>query len=357
MESQSLEWNFLSVFSLICFFSTLLISKFSGKFMSGLLLDDDFSKPQGFHFQATPRAGGLVGLVAILIFIFLYNFIFNIFLLDYLTLSLILFLLGFIDDIKLKLNPNNRLTLMIILILFFIITFDIKINNLDINFINFWLQNKLFETLFVLLCFLFIINGSNLIDGFNGLLTIHLLIINSILLAINSKNPELEINIVLISQITILLLFLLFNFPKAKMFLGDSGSYLFGGFTVLNIIYTNNLNSDISSFFFSILVFYLFYEVFFSFFRKIYLKRSPLKPDNYHLHMNTFKFLKSLNYFKDSNYITSIFINFIYLIVISPAIILKSNGTFCRYWFFCLLILYTISYFKFANLLKKSNDN
>ena len=268
MESQSLEWNFLSVFSLICFFSTLLISKFSGKFMSGLLLDDDFSKPQGFHFQATPRAGGLVGLVAILIFIFLYNFIFNIFLLDYLTLSLILFLLGFIDDIKLKLNPNNRLTLMIILMLFFIITFDIKINNLDINFINFWLQNKLFETLFVLLCFLFIINGSNLIDGFNGLLTIHLLIINSILLAINSKNPELEINIVLISQLTILLLFLLFNFPKAKMFLGDSGSYLFGGFTVLNIIYTNNLNSDISSFFFSILVFYLFYEFFFHFLEK-----------------------------------------------------------------------------------------
>ena len=27
-------------------------------------------------------------------------------------------------------------------------------------------------------------------------------------------------------------IFLLFNFPKAKMFLGDSGSYLFGSLTV-----------------------------------------------------------------------------------------------------------------------------
>ena len=49
--------------------------------------------------------------------------------------------------------------------------------------------------------------------------------------------------------------FLPFNFPKAKMFLGDGGSYLFGSLAALNIIETNNLNPQISSFFFCILLF------------------------------------------------------------------------------------------------------
>ena len=43
------------------------------------------------------------------------------------------------------------------------------------------MENHTFSTLFVLLCFLFVINGANLIDGFNGLLTINLIIINVIL--------------------------------------------------------------------------------------------------------------------------------------------------------------------------------
>ena len=61
---------------------------------------------------------------------------------------------------------------------------------------------------------------------------------------------NLEFSILLISQIIILLSFLLFNFPKAKIFLGDSGAYLFGALTSLNTIITNNLNPNIPSFFF-----------------------------------------------------------------------------------------------------------
>ena len=85
--------------------------------------------------------------------------------------------------------------------------------------------------MFVLLCFLFIINGANLIDGFNGLLSINLIIINSILVYINLNNGNTEFSVFIIGQIIILLSFLLFNFPKAKIFLGDSGAYLFGFFS------------------------------------------------------------------------------------------------------------------------------
>ena len=108
---------------------------------------------------------------------------------------------------------------------------------------------------FIVLCFLFIINGSNLIDGFNGLLAFQLIIINSILLFINIENEFQTISILITAQIITLLIFLLFNFPSAKIFMGDGGAYLFGTFTALNVIETNNLNPNISSFFF---VFYYF---------------------------------------------------------------------------------------------------
>jgi UDP-N-acetylmuramyl pentapeptide phosphotransferase/UDP-N-acetylglucosamine-1-phosphate transferase len=50
-----------------------------------------------------------------------------------------------------------------------------------LGFLNNWIENYYFiAILFSLLCFVFIINGANLIDGFNGLLGIHFLIINSV---------------------------------------------------------------------------------------------------------------------------------------------------------------------------------
>jgi hypothetical protein len=45
-----------------------------------------------------------------------------------------------------------------------------------------------------------------------------------------------------------------------------------GALTGLNTIITNNLNPKISSFFFCTLLFYLFFEVFFSFVRKLLQK-------------------------------------------------------------------------------------
>ena len=181
-----------------------------------------------------------------------------------------MFSMGFIEDIKLNFKPIYRLILMIIILLIFTIYFSINITSIDLNFLNSWLENDIFSIIFVLLCFLFIINGSNLIDGFNGLLAIHILIINIILLFLNLENNNENLAIMIASQIVILISFLLFNFPKAKIFLGDSGSYLFGSLIALNIIETNNLNPDISSFFLFHTFFYLFFEVFSLFLESYY---------------------------------------------------------------------------------------
>tara|TARA_B100002051_G_scaffold260595_1_gene281237 strand:- start:9 stop:1073 length:1065 start_codon:yes stop_codon:yes gene_type:complete len=353
MLTESVPLSLLSVISLLSFFVTLTASKFSNMIGNGILLDQDLDKPQAFHKSPVARIGGLVGIISLTIFFTLYYFLFQKILLSYLFLSLSMFFLGFLEDIKFKINPNYRLILMIAILLLFIVLFSVTIEAVDLNFLNTWMESNIFSVLFILLCFLFIINGANLIDGFNGLLTIHLLIINLTLLFFNLNSSHQDLTMIITVQIVVLLSFLLFNFPNAKIFLGDSGSYLFGALVALNIIETNNLNPNISSFFFCILLFYLFFEVCFSFFRKLYSKRSPLKPDRSHLHMLLYNYLEKSKKFKDCNYLNSLIINLVYLSLILPAVFFNDNGLICRYWFFSLLILYIVFYYLLYSFEKK----
>ena len=349
MQTDSIELSFLSIFSFITFFIFLIVNKYSYKLNNSVLLDRDFSKPQAFHNEAITRSGGIASIISLFIFFGIYYLLFSKILYEYVFLCTSLFLVGYLDDVKIKFSPNIRLILMSMFLVIFIIFLPIEVKYIDLLFLNSWLDNKIFSTIFILLCFLFIVNGANLIDGFNGLLAINLIIINSVLLFINLNNSQFSF--FLTAQIIILISFLLFNFPKAKMFFGDSGAYLFGSLVALNTIFTNNLNPNISSFFFCILLFYLFFEVFFSFIRKIYEKKSPIFPDDKHLHMLSYKMIHNLFGTNSSNYINSIFINFIFSLLVIPSVFYAENSVICRYWFCSLIIVYLIFYI----FLKKSD--
>ena len=352
MGNESIESSFLSIFALISFFIFLLISKFSSIIKSGVLLDTDFEKPQSFHEKAVTRSGGIAAIISISIFFAIYYLLYSKILYEYIFISYSMFLIGIIDDLKIKVKPLNRLLIMILMLFTFIYFFQIKILNIDVPLLEFIYDNHLFSSIFTVLCFLFIINGANLIDGFNGLLSLNLIIINVILAYINLENTNLEFSLLIIAQIIILLSFLLFNFPKAKIFLGDSGAYLMGSLISLNVIITNNLTPEISSFFFCTLLFYLFFEVFFSFFRKLFEGKSPIYPDDKHLHMLSFYKL-SIVYGRDkSNFLNSIFINIVYLILILPGLYFMEHPNLSRYWFFILLLIYMIFYSRLYHLTK-----
>ncbi len=352
MGTESIEASFLSMFALISFFIFLIVSKISYKFYHGVLLDKDFSKPQAFHSFPVTRSGGTASIISLSIFFGIYYLLYSKFLYNYFFICYSMFLIGFIDDLKINIKPFKRLLLMIFLLFTFIYFLPIKILNIDIPLLKFLMSNHLFSSIFVLICFLFVINGANLIDGFNGLLTLNLLIINIILASINAKGGHFELSFFITAQIIILLSFLLFNFPQAKIFFGDSGAYLMGSLIALNIIMTNNLNQNISSFFFCILLFYLFFEVFFSFFRKLIQRKSPIYPDNRHLHMLSFYRISKIYGNNKANFLNSLVLNFVYFILIIPGLYFIEHPTLSRYWFFILLLIYTVGYSRLYYLTK-----
>jgi len=324
------------------------------KFNIDFLLDNQFNKPQAFHGQSTYRTGGiLIFTLIVLSFLFLF-FYKNILLMEYISFCTLFFFLGLMDDLKINVRPKFRLLMMVALLVSLTIYNNFYIEKTGLEFLNYLLKIDIFSLFFVCLCILFIINGSNLIDGYNGLLGIHSLIIFIILFVINLNGENRHLAIFLFYICVIILIFLKFNFPKAQVFLGDSGAYLIGSIIAVSAIETSILNKSVHPFFFCVLLFYIFFEVFFSFFRKIFFARqSPLFPDNKHLHMLLYKNLLKKNKNKlNSNYIVSIYINLIYLLLITPGIIFMENGLFCRYYFFFLLFVYIYIYRKLNGELK-----
>lgn len=331
------------LFQILLFFFLYLIFKKTN--FNLFFLDQDFKKPQSFHDIAIPRIGGVIMLITFF-FGFYFNNIQNLNY-DYLILFIIFnFALGLVDDIKLIKNPLHRFFLFLFINIFLVVYFSIKIkffNNLILDNLNEYKVISYFITFF---CIFFVVNGCNLIDGFNGLLAIHATIITLILIFLSYHYNIHEYEKILVIFLISLIAFLFFNVPKAKIFLGDSGSYLIGCFLSLSVISLFNKIQNISPFFFAILIFYIFFEIFFSVFRKLYEKKNPFFPDRSHLHMLVFKLLEKRKVSGNKNFLTSILINFVYLAFITPSFFFLENNFFCEIYFFLLITLYLIFYIK-----------
>jgi len=353
MDSNNLILFFFLISLSLFFYKYLLKLQF--KYKLKYLIDSDYKKPQSFHEQPISILGGAFIFLSLVVLYFNFLLFKNLFFLEYLSFCTFFFILGFLDDIKINIAPKIRLFLMILILIILIINNNFYLEKTGIEILDIWLEDsKLFSLFFICLCFLFIINGANLIDGYNGLLGIHTLIILINLFLINYFNQNHDLANLLFFGILILVLFLIFNFPKAKVFLGDGGSYLLGVFIAISVIKTSFENPSVSPFFFCILLFYLFFEVFFSFFRKIIKeKQTPLNPDSKHLHMLLYKIFLKKNYSKlKSNYSVSIAINATYLILIIPAFLMMNNGLFCKYYSALFFIFYVFAY-KISNAKSK----
>ena len=295
-----------------------------------------------------PLSGGVI----MIIFLFIEKFNVDLFYLFY----LFLFLIGFFSDLKIIKSPRNRFFLQILFIFLFIIFNDLYISNVKISFIDFLLDYKFFSYFFVIFCLLIIINGTNFIDGLNGLVlgyfTLVLIIIYNLQLFENLNITQFEI----LYFTELLFCLLLFNFFN-QLYIGDGGSYLLGfGFGILLIaIYESNPN--LSPFFIVLLLWYPCFENLFSIIRKYRFSKSPLNSDNKHFHQLLFYFIK--NKFNLSslfaNNLCSILINMFNLVTLSIGASDVFNTQFQISIIFFNIIIYSMAYLSLFNFRFKKN--
>ena len=312
----------------------------------GIFLNYSGDMHQSFsNKKDVPLAGGLFILIPIVFF--LNDVLINCFIIS-------IYLVGFFSDRNIIVSPKKRFLIQCILIILFVLIFDLRISSSRIELFDILLNNKIFAILFSSFCLLILINGSNFIDGLNGLLISCVIIIIFMLTKLSLIDNSLISNQSISLIISILLLILLLNFFNILM-LGDSGAYLLGFFMGFVIISSHMNNPDISPYFFISLIWYPCFENLFSILRKLNREFSPLKPDSKHLHQLVFFFLSKKFNLKLilSNNLSSAIIFLFNFLVIYISTLNPSSTIFQIKLITTSIIFYNVSYmllFKFYKL-------
>lgn len=294
-----------------------------------------------------PLSGGIYLFISILIFSFLEKLNLNSYIIN---LFLFFFLiLGIYSDIKINFKPKFRLLLQLILIFALVFFYDLKINKTNIFFIDYLIDNNLFNLIFTVFCIVVLLNGSNFCDGVNCNVIGHYLIV---ILCIHYS--ELQVSNVLLKPEIIIIIFLTFyafNFLK-KYFLGDSGVYIITIYMSIYVIEFVNINNNISSIIALNLLWYPAFENLFSIIRRSLSNKKIQIADRNHLHILIFEAISKKIINKNfANTLAGISINIFLMIGIFASINFLNNSKILLLILLLNIILYLIIFFYF--LLKK----
>ena len=201
--------------------------------------------------------------------------------------------LGLVEDIRNdSLSPRIRLGILAILFGFILWQWPALVpSSIGAPILDSLLS---IPALAFLLCLVFCVgflNAVNMADGANGL-------VPSILLAAYIIFYQEYGGVGLLSAVTILSAFWIFNVVSGRLFLGDAGAYAFGASLLVSSL-TSYANGIMSLSFLAALLCYPCLDFLFSILRRLVNGRPIMKPDNDHLHNRIHfqyrKFIKSKN--------------------------------------------------------------
>ncbi len=214
--------SILSVIFSLSFFGTLLIKNYAKK--KQII---DIPNSRSSHKAPTPRGGGLSFVIVFLsaLLIVKYFDITPVYYngLEFLSLSIIA-LLGFYDDKK-TLSPLLRLLVQIIAVSVFLVSM-LPLPSLSTSI--FVINSGILLNVLIVFYLIWLLNLYNFMDGINGIASLEAISVCFGMCVVY----WLTDNLTLISKLLFLMLavlgFLPWNFPKAKIFMGDAGSSFLG---------------------------------------------------------------------------------------------------------------------------------
>lgn len=245
---------------------------------------------QKFHDAPTPRIGGLALFLAAAGSLIALEGEARSLLGMILLAGVPAFLAGFFEDITKKVSPRSRLLATMVSGAIFAIVFGFAFDLADLQWVSNIVQVGwpiyLFAILLLVVGMAGVANAVNIVDGFHGLASGSLIIMQVAFAAISLSVGDVALASVAIILAAVQGGFLLVNFPFGKIFLGDAGAY-FAGFALAAVaVMVTTRNEAISPFVSLLVIFYPVYETLFSIRRKRRREgHSPSQPDGVHMHM------------------------------------------------------------------------
>jgi len=279
--------------------STLIVS-FTASFLVGLLIlrfrhlhehisaDHDIRGIQKFHPKAVPRIGGIALILGILVAIASHYLIDPIiwgFCILLLLSALPVFCMGLLEDLTKSVSVRTRFLSAIISALLAGYLFDAWLVNVQFIGMDNLLAIPAISILFTCFAVAGVTNSFNIIDGYHGLVSIVACIILTAIAYVAFRVQDFAIMAAAITAIGAVLGFVVWNYPRGLIFLGDGGAYLLGFWVAELSILLVTRNTVISKWFPVLICIYPIFETIFTMYRRFIFKKTQVgKPDAIHLH-------------------------------------------------------------------------
>jgi UDP-N-acetylmuramyl pentapeptide phosphotransferase/UDP-N-acetylglucosamine-1-phosphate transferase len=251
--------------------------------------------PQKIHNKATPRIGGLAmfgGVLAGALWTDSY--------IQSLGLALVLCglpaLLGGIgEDLTKKVSTVARLllTFAAAAIAFFVL--DASITDLALPGSSWILGFAIASLFFTMFAVGGLAHGLNIVDGLHGLAGFTALLVLGAIAWVATQVGDQPVALIALVVAGSVAGFLVWNFPRGALFLGDGGSYFLGFLIAELAVLLVHRNSDVSPWFALTVLAYPVCETLFSSFRRRLRGQGAMEADGLHLHTLIYKRLVRRN--------------------------------------------------------------
>ena len=251
--------------------------------------DHDLSGPQKFHTTPVPRVGGL-GIAVSMVIASVYA--------DWrggasgLHTALVLmmcavpaFATGLLEDLTKAVSARWRLLATAVSALLAIWFLDALIEQTQIPGLDWIVSWPLGAVCVTVLAVAGIANSVNIIDGFNGLASMCVVIMLAALAYVAFQVGDTLVATMALAGIGAVMGFFIWNFPAGLIFLGDGGAYFLGFLVAELSILLLVRNPAVSPIFPLLVCIYPVFETVFSIYRRRFLRAlPPSMPDGIHLH-------------------------------------------------------------------------
>lgn len=271
----------------VSFGVTLLVVQ-SAKAHGHLSMDLDTSGPQKFHARPVPRIGG-VGIVSALVVATGVTWWARPGVSSAATLLLVCgvpaFAAGLIEDLTKRVSPGKRLLATAVSAALAAALLDAIIRRTDIPGLDWLVAFTAGGVLVTIFAVAGIANSVNIIDGFNGLASMCVVLMLASLAYVGVQVGDEVVTMLALAGVGAVLGFFLWNFPAGLVFLGDGGAYFLGFYVAEVAILLLVRNPQVSPLFPLLVCIYPVFETLFSIYRRRFLRQvPPSMPDGIHLH-------------------------------------------------------------------------
>jgi UDP-N-acetylmuramyl pentapeptide phosphotransferase/UDP-N-acetylglucosamine-1-phosphate transferase len=250
---------------------------------------------QRIHLSETPRLGGFIFILTILLYSFFGDESDSKDILKLILLSLspaIFFALK--EDLYHNVKPTIRLISLLFSSWVFIENYSGSLPYLiDIPFVGRIILLQGAAVIFYTVGIASIANGMNMIDGVNGLCIMVAYSILCALLFLSHKTGDIAMLQIISTLMILIAPFALKNYPYGKIFLGDLGAYILGSILSILTIILFGRHRELSPYLAILVLIYPITEVIFTIIRRAIADTPVYMPDKLHLHVKIFNFLRS----------------------------------------------------------------